>query len=57
MNEPGYAAFTTSFSAVGDVTRYIETQMEHHRRQSFEREYRALLDRHHMAYEEHSLDD
>ena len=55
--QTGYGAFTTSLSAVGEVIRYIGSQEQHHQRQSFEAEYRALLERHQVTYDERSLDD
>ena len=54
--QTGYGAFTASFSAVGEVIRYVESQDRHHQRQSFEAEYRALLDRCQMTYAERALD-
>jgi len=51
----GYGAFTVSRSQLPDVIRYVETQPEHHRRQTFQEEYRALLDRHGIDYDEKYL--
>jgi putative transposase len=50
--QDGYGAFTVSKSALGDVTLYIARQREHHRAMSFQEEYRALLDRHGIEYDE-----
>ena len=47
----GYGAFSVSQSAVDAVVRYIDNQ-EDHRRQSFQDEYRALLERYQVAYDE-----
>ena len=41
-----FAAFTVSESQVERVRRYIRNQEEHHRRQSFEEEFKALLRAH-----------
>lgn len=41
--QEGYAAFSVSPERIGQVTRYIENQEEHHRKKSFEEEYRELL--------------
>jgi len=41
--QEGYAALTVSASAVADVRRYIQTQEEHHRHQSFREEVLTLL--------------
>ena len=35
----GYAAFSVSKSKVSTVARYIETQKEHHKKQSFQDEF------------------
>ncbi|MFN0280000.1 MAG: transposase [Pyrinomonadaceae bacterium] len=38
----GYGAFSIGQSQVEDVTRYIRDQKEHHKKQSFEDEFRTL---------------
>jgi len=48
----GYGAFSVSQSSVDEVRRYIANQEEHHRRVTFEDEFRAFLDRHGVAYDE-----
>jgi REP element-mobilizing transposase RayT len=48
----GYGAFSVSPSKINHVRRYIERQEEHHRQRTFKEEYRALLDRHGVSYEE-----
>jgi putative transposase len=50
--QAGYGAFSASQSNVGTVTQYIERQEEHHRGFDFQTEYRALLDRHEIEYDE-----
>lgn len=55
--QDGYGAFTVSKSAVPDVSAYIENQREHHRTRTFQEEYRALLDRHGIEYDERYLWD
>ena len=50
--QDGYSAFTVSPSHLERVTRYIATQAEHHRKTSFEDEYRALLAEHGIEYDE-----
>lgn len=47
----GFAAFAVSFSNLGSVTRYIDTQEEHHRKRSFEDEFIAMVKKHHIAYD------
>jgi len=48
----GYGAFSVSPSNVEDVRQYIANQEEHHRRVTFEEEFRAFLDRHGVVYDE-----
>jgi len=48
----GYAIFSVSQSRVDDVRKYIENQEEHHRRRTFQEEYRAFLDSYNVKYEE-----
>ena len=50
--QSGYGVFSVSESKVPDVRRYIENQEEHHRRLSFQDEFRALCDRHGIAIDE-----
>ncbi len=42
----GYGAFSVSSSNLRAVEKYIREQKIHHRKMSFEEEYRALLKRH-----------
>nr|VFJ55957.1 MAG: REP element-mobilizing transposase RayT [Candidatus Kentron sp. DK]VFJ60107.1 MAG: REP element-mobilizing transposase RayT [Candidatus Kentron sp. DK] len=48
----GYGAFSVSASSVGDVREYIAKQEEHHKRRSFQDEYRALLRKHGLVWDE-----
>lgn len=41
--QDGYAAISVSPSQVPAVVKYIANQPEHHRKHTFEREYRSLL--------------
>ena len=41
--QDGYGAFTVSPSQFSKVRRYIEDQVEHHRKKTFEEEYVELL--------------
>jgi REP element-mobilizing transposase RayT len=43
--QSGYAAFTVSGSRLDDVRRYIEGQQAHHKRVSFQEEFRTFLAR------------
>ena len=55
--QDGYGAFTVSKSAIPDVTEYITNQREHHRVRTYQDEYRALLERHGIEYDERYLWD
>lgn len=48
----GYAAFSVSESNAEAVCRYIDSQEEHHRRQTFEDEFRRLLKLNNVSYDE-----
>jgi REP-associated tyrosine transposase len=48
----GYAAFSVSQSNLTDVIRYIENQEEHHKRVTFQDEYRAFLNAYGIEYDE-----
>jgi REP element-mobilizing transposase RayT len=48
--QEGYGAFSVSSSNLGQVTRYIQSQEAHHRKFSFEDEFRALLKKHHVDF-------
>jgi hypothetical protein len=40
--QSGYGAFSVSQSNVAQVVKYIEQQKEHHRRRTFQEEFRAF---------------
>ena len=48
----GYGAFSVSQSHLEQVTRYIERQEEHHQRVTFQDEYRAVLRKYCVEYDE-----
>jgi len=48
----GYAAFSVSESNVPALERYINSQDEHHRKMTFQDEFRALLRKHRIEFEE-----
>lgn len=50
--QSGYGAFAVSESNVDAVREYIANQREHHRKKSFQEEYRRFLERHRIAFEE-----
>ena len=53
----GYGAFSVSQSKVEPAKQYIANQEEHHRRKSFQEEYRMLLERHGIEYDERYMWD
>ncbi len=50
--QAGYGAFSIGMSNVEAVERYISEQKEHHRHRSFEDEYRALLTKYRVEWDE-----
>ena len=55
--QAGYGAFSVSQSQSGAVEKYIARQEAHHRRVSFQDEFRTLLERHQIPYDERYLWD
>ncbi|MBZ5508542.1 MAG: IS200/IS605 family transposase [Acidobacteriia bacterium] len=49
--QEGYGAFAVSSSHVAAVIKYIDTQEAHHRKQSFEDEFVALLKKHDVPFD------
>ncbi|MFN8240967.1 MAG: transposase [Bacteroidales bacterium] len=39
----GYGSFTCSYSDIGSLVDYVDSQQEHHGKKTFEEEYRSLL--------------
>lgn len=50
--QAGYGSFSVSESNAPQVKRYIERQEEHHRKVSFQDEYRQFLKLHNIDYDE-----
>ena len=50
--QSGYAAFSVSQSNLVDVIGYIENQEQHHKRVTFQDEYRAFLNAHGIEFDE-----
>ena len=48
----GYGAFSVSPSELDAVLQYVETQKEHHHTRTFQEEYRELLHRHGVEFDE-----
>lgn len=49
--QDGYGAFTVSPSQQNAVVAYIDGQMEHHRKQSFQEEFLEILKRHEVEFD------
>jgi putative transposase len=49
--QTGYGAFAVSYSATETVKKYIEGQEQHHRKMTFQEEFIALLNRHHIEFD------
>jgi hypothetical protein len=50
--QSGYGAFSVGFSQIAAVRSYIAKQEEHHRKESFQEEFRRFLHRYEIAYDE-----
>jgi putative transposase len=50
--QSGYGAFSIGQSQVPGVRRYIRRQKEHHRRMTFQDEYRKFLNAYEVEYDE-----
>jgi putative transposase len=53
--QEGYGSFTVSVSQKEAVIRYIVTQEEHHKTQTFEDEFKTFLKVHEVSYDEKYL--
>jgi len=50
--QAGYGAFAVSESNIQAVREYVASQQEHHRKKSFQEEYRAFLERNRVVFDE-----
>jgi putative transposase len=48
----GYGAFSVSPSHLDDLVKYIQNQVEHHRTESFQHEFRRLLKKYGLSWDE-----
>ena len=48
----GYGIFSVSFSQLDEVSRYIEEQEQHHAKATFQDEFRKLLQRYQVPFDE-----
>jgi REP element-mobilizing transposase RayT len=55
--QSGYGVFSVSQSDADAVIQYIRGQAEHHRKMSFQNEYRLFLDRYQVDYDERYMWD
>jgi putative transposase len=53
----GYGIFSVGFSQIQSVGDYIAGQEEHHRKASFQEEFRQLLQRYEIEFDEKYLWD
>lgn len=53
--QEGFGAFSCAKEALPGVIRYIENQEVHHQKQSFMQEYKGMLDRCGIAYDDRYL--
>ena len=47
----GYGSFSVSATNLAAVTKYIETQEEHHKKWSFQQEFLSLLKKHNVRFD------
>ena len=50
--QSGYSAFSVSYSLMQKTKMYIRNQKQHHKKMGFEEEYRLMLQRHGLKYDE-----
>jgi putative transposase len=50
--QAGYGAFSVGESQAKAVVHYIQQQEEHHRKMTFQEEFRRFLEKYHVAYDE-----
>lgn len=50
--QDGYGAFSVNPSEINVVSEYIENQTEHHKRKTFQEEYRMFLKKYKVEYDE-----
>ena len=50
--QSGYGAFSIGQSQVDDLRSYIERQQEHHKTRTFEDEFRAILTKYGLEWDE-----
>lgn len=53
--QEGYGAFSVSYSQINIIKNYIENQEEHHQKSNFKNEYKKLLIKNNITFEEKYL--
>ena len=53
--QEGYGAFSISISHIDDTVNYIKNQKDHHKKQTFQEEYLAILKKNGIKYDEQYL--
>jgi REP element-mobilizing transposase RayT len=53
--QEGYGAFSYSHSALDNVIAYIQNQKEHHRKRTFEEEYKEFLTKYQIEHKDEYL--
>lgn len=53
--QEGYGAFSYSHSALDNVIGYIQNQKEHHRKRTFQEEYKEFLTKYQIEYKDEYL--
>ena len=50
--QAGYGCFSDGYSQLDDLVRYVENQESHHRMKTFQEEYRELLQKYRVDFDE-----
>lgn len=53
--QEGYGAFSYSHSALNQVIAYVQNQKEHHRKKSFQEEYKEFLTKYQIEFKDEYL--
>lgn len=53
--QEGYGAFSYSHSQIDKVVKYIQNQKEHHKKQTFQEEFKEFLEKFNVSYNEQYL--
>jgi len=55
--QAGYGVFSIGASQLGALIAYVDSQEEHHRKKTFQEEFREMLERYGVDYDERYLWD